>query len=243
MDVAVPSGAIAAVRLPGGEGEGVTSADLPTGDGSRAVAPTDVAPTAGNRGDALCIAAGWLTCVVSWVLASAALAVALGAGESVLSNDVMLHWTLAVGNTLLGAFLITRHPRSVIGALLAITGLSRALGVAAQEWSLRGLAGPRPSLPAADVMSWVGAWIWLPSVALASLTVLLFPDGRLPARRWLPVVGLSVASLVLLTVVVPAGMWGFRGRRLLRGAPTPDSSSAQAVNVALALVSALGWSP
>lgn len=40
------------------------------------------------------------------------------------------------------------------------------------------------SLPAGTFMSWLQAWSRLPALGLAPLTVVLFPDGRLPGRRY-----------------------------------------------------------
>jgi hypothetical protein len=44
-------------------------------------------------------------------------------------------------------------------------------------------------------------WMWLPTVGLLAIyLLLLFPDGRLPSRRWRPLAWLSGAVIVLLAV-------------------------------------------
>jgi uncharacterized membrane protein YhaH (DUF805 family) len=56
------------------------------------------------------------------------------------------------------------------------------------------VAGPAGSL---DVLiAWAGAWAWGVGVGLAVVTLLLFPDGHLPSRRWRPVLWVAVAGIV-----------------------------------------------
>jgi hypothetical protein len=44
-------------------------------------------------------------------------------------------------------------------------------------------------------------WLWVPTVGLLGIyLLLLFPDGRLPSRRWRPLAWLSGAVIVLLSV-------------------------------------------
>src|SRR3712207_4701733 len=53
----------------------------------------------------------------------------------------------------------------------------------------------------AVVGAWIGSWYWLLLLALVLVYLpLLFPDGRLPSRRWLPVAVL--AGIGMLGVVV-----------------------------------------
>jgi hypothetical protein len=41
----------------------------------------------------------------------------------------------------------------------------------------------------AIVGAWIGSWYWYLLLALVLIYLpLLFPDGRLPSRRWMPVV-------------------------------------------------------
>jgi hypothetical protein len=46
---------------------------------------------------------------------------------------------------------------------------------------------PGFSLPGAPMMSWLGGWTWFLGYGLLLTYVpLLFPNGRLPSRRWRP---------------------------------------------------------
>ena len=49
---------------------------------------------------------------------------------------------------------------------------------------------------------WIGHWFWWLILALTVIYLpLLFPDGRLPSRRWLPVaVFAGIATLVLVVL-------------------------------------------
>lgn len=62
-------------------------------------------------------------------------------------------------------------------------------------------------------MAWLGFWISMPDTAVIALFLpLLFPDGRLPSRRWRPVAwiagGLAIIA-VLANMFKPASYQGF----------------------------------
>jgi hypothetical protein len=62
-------------------------------------------------------------------------------------------------------------------------------------------------------MAWLGFWISMPGTAVIALFLpLLFPDGRLPSRRWRPVAwaaGVLAVIAVLDTMFKPASYPGF----------------------------------
>ena len=69
------------------------------------------------------------------------------------------------------------------------------------------------ALPAARQVGAVAEWVFFAVVALVALTLLLFPSGTLPSRRWRPVAVLNLlATAVLLAgfIVVPRGRWRCR---------------------------------
>ncbi len=56
------------------------------------------------------------------------------------------------------------------------------------------------SVPFPVVAAGISDWIWVPAVGLLGTYVLvLFPDGRLPSRRWRPLAWLSGAVILLLS--------------------------------------------
>jgi hypothetical protein len=59
------------------------------------------------------------------------------------------------------------------------------------------------SVPFPVVIAGINNWLWVPAVGLLGTYLpLLFPDGRLPSRRWRPLAWLSGAVLVLTSVGV-----------------------------------------
>ncbi len=61
-----------------------------------------------------------------------------------------------------------------------------------------GLLARPGSVPFPAEVGWLGEWLWVPAIGLlGTYLILLFPDGRLPSRRWRPVAWLSGAVIVL----------------------------------------------
>jgi signal transduction histidine kinase len=96
-----------------------------------------------------------------------------------------------------GAFIASRVPGNPIGWLfLVVTGLA-AVGHVSGEYA-EYAAGTSPGrLPAPAWVGWFSEWTWIPMLALmGTFLFLLFPDGRLPSRRWRPVAWYAGALLV-----------------------------------------------
>ncbi len=93
----------------------------------------------------------------------------------------------------------SRWPRNAIGWIFCWLGLSFLLGSASEEYALYALVTEAGSLPGAEGMLWLTALFGGPIVfALFALVFLLFPDGRLPSRRWRPVIWLELVAVVCL---------------------------------------------
>jgi hypothetical protein len=86
-----------------------------------------------------------------------------------------------------GRLIASRVPRNAIGWLLGLMGLSLAASVLTEQYALYGLATALGSLPAARLAGWAADLLVSLTVLLLFFVVLLFPDGRLPSRRWRPV--------------------------------------------------------
>jgi signal transduction histidine kinase len=183
--------------------------------------------------------AGWLGLALTLGCVTLAVSLTVVDRRSLLADDVALSCVIGVGASLVAAFILTRHPGNGIGWLFAVTGLSRAIAGAATAWCLHAVVVRPGSLPAGAFASWLQAWTALPALGLAPLTVVLFPDGQLPGRRWRAVPVLAGVVVALFAVVVPIGMWPYRGVRLLPDAPVPDTTDAKAVNAAMGLAAVL----
>ena len=87
---------------------------------------------------------------------------------------------------LVGAMIASRRARNPIGWLCLTIGLLWMFSGALDYYDVYGMMRPG-SLPFPLAMAWVNNWLWVPSVGLMGTYVfLLFPDGRLPSRRWRP---------------------------------------------------------
>lgn len=102
-----------------------------------------------------------------------------------------------------GAVLAWFRPRNAVGWLLLAGGLGHLVSAALAPVGVIGLAAEWPIvLTRALATVFVVAWgLGLPT--LFFLALLLFPDGRVPSRKWSWLAGLIVASAVW-SVVTPA---------------------------------------
>jgi hypothetical protein len=90
-----------------------------------------------------------------------------------------------------------------MGQLFMGLGLVVALAAFAEMYAIYGLlvAAARPLL-GARLMGWLSIWIIYPFFPTGiALPYLLYPDGRLPSRRWRPVAWLAVITMVANTLV------------------------------------------
>jgi hypothetical protein len=101
---------------------------------------------------------------------------------------------------IMGALIASRRPHNPIGWIcLAVGSLFLLLGVS-EYYSVYGVAEPG-SVPFPIGVAWLSNWLWMPAVGLfATYLFLLFPDGRLPSRRWLPLAWFSGALIVVLSL-------------------------------------------
>ena len=101
-----------------------------------------------------------------------------------------------------GVIIASRRPDHPIGWLFCAVGLLAGVNHFFAEYAIFALLTQPGSLPGGQASAWVAAWPWMPSNALLVFVALLFPDGRLPSRRWLPFAWLNVVVAVVGTVAV-----------------------------------------
>jgi hypothetical protein len=157
----------------------------------------------------------WAMGVVSAGLGIGAVILAGRNGES-LAELVFNHHAIgivtAIGLSVLGALIASRRPRNPIGWLMSVAAL--LLGVFSFTQQYAPLAAAE-SLPGVGVASWLASWTNLPGIAITiTFVILLFPDGRLPSRRWRPVAWLMAAATVVPAVVLAVRAWPVRGPEL-----------------------------
>src|SRR5215213_4532745 len=136
-------------------------------------------------------ALAWLLCTVSLAL------VVLGLLVTVIGSSMALtfYWTkwrdqaillvAIIGAPLLGGLIASHRPRNPYGWLWCGLGLGAALWMFAQTYYTFAMTVGVGSLLARNLVLFVGAWVgWVVVATLIPCVLLLFPDGKLPSRRW-----------------------------------------------------------
>ncbi len=101
---------------------------------------------------------------------------------------------------IVGALIASRRPRNPVGWICLADGFLWMLLGLFDFYSVYGLARPG-SVPFPAAVAGLGEWLWVPTVGLIVIyLILLFPDGRLPSRRWRPLAWISGAIIVLASV-------------------------------------------
>ena len=87
---------------------------------------------------------------------------------------------------IVGALIASRRPQNPIGWICLAAGLFWMLANLSSGYGTYGLLVARPgSVPFPAAIGSLGVWMWAPALGLmGTYLILLFPDGRLPSRRW-----------------------------------------------------------
>jgi signal transduction histidine kinase len=106
---------------------------------------------------------------------------------------------LALAFATVGAIVAARVPGNAVGRIFLAIGVSTGVGLLVYAYATYGLAeGSRPFGVVAV------AWLWnpvsQPTAPLLGLALLLFPDGRLPSRRWRAAGAIAWLSVIVLVV-------------------------------------------
>ena len=110
-------------------------------------------------------------------------------------------FVISIGAYAAVGWLVTRtRPANAIGWLFLIVAALTGVRAASDGAMQHALAIQQAEVWYGSWGAWVAVWVWFPLFVSATLfTLLLFPDG-LPSRRWRPVLWVSLAASVLLTV-------------------------------------------
>jgi hypothetical protein len=101
----------------------------------------------------------------------------------------------------LGALLASRRPGNPIGWILCVASLSLGVTGLARGWYVHSFYAETGARPAPEALLWVANSIWVWGfIPLMTALLLLFPDGRLPSRRWWPAAALTGLAMSALTV-------------------------------------------
>ena len=125
-----------------------------------------------------------------------------------------------------GALTASRRPGNLIGWMCLAVGVLWWLIILSGDYGAYGVAVPGSVPFPATVYALSYSWLWVPAVGLLGIyMILLFPDGRLPSRRWRPLAWFAGAVIAVESVAVfvtPGPLDGLGGARNpfgLEGAP------------------------
>ena len=151
--------------------------------------------------------AAWL----AWALAALSVALFVASGVLyVLAHSAqfpvdwvvfLVDWGLFLAFPIVGALIASRRPENPIGWICLASGLLFMLLAVTDNYSIYGVARP-DSVPFPVAVGTIGnQWLWVPTVGLLGIyLILLFPDGKLPSKRWRPLAWFSGVMIVVLSI-------------------------------------------
>ena len=99
---------------------------------------------------------------------------------------------------LAGALIASKRPKNPIGWICLAAGIFWMLATMTGPYAWYGIVARPGSVPFPATIGSLTEWLWTPALGLlGTYLVLLFPDGRLPSRRWRLLAWLSGAVIVL----------------------------------------------
>jgi hypothetical protein len=152
----------------------------------------------------------WSLCALCLVLIALTLLVYFLGWSTPLPNgwspwrDQVIETVGNIGAPVLGGLIASRRPANPYGWLWLGFGLSFQLMTFVQTYALYALVLEPGSLPAPrTIVTSIAPEGFIGALTLAPFILLLFPDGRLPSRRWRFLAWVVVAVGVLLMILSP----------------------------------------
>ena len=146
---------------------------------------------------------------LAWVLWAATASLVAGALALGLANrpeipifDVPFH-VISLTFATLGVMISSRRPANVMGWIFLAVGLLDGVHIFFGQYAKVALAPDGLALPGGALVAWLSMLAQNSYPVSIIFLVLLFPDGRLPSRRWRPL-ALAMGSFLALTLVVGA---------------------------------------
>jgi len=157
-----------------------------------------------------CARLAWTLLLLIVMLMAAGLVLALAGRET--WNDSLAEIPVEFVFAVVGA-LVAARTGNRLGWLFLAASLVGAVDVVTQAYAARTTGA---ELPGAAWVAWTFTLLLGITAPLYFLTPLLFPDGRLPSRRWWPVVWLAIVSVLrqMVTVALSDANFSSNFRRL-----------------------------
>jgi hypothetical protein len=116
---------------------------------------------------------------------------------------VLLRMSGQVAFPTVGLIIAARRPANPLGWLLLLFGLSLGANEFLRVYAEYTLLYRPGALPGGLAIAWVSTWIWAFIYPILAFVLLLFPDGRLPSRRWRPFAWIAGLFNGLFLLIVP----------------------------------------
>ncbi len=152
-----------------------------------------------------------------------------------LLSRILLFLPTLVAFPTVGALIASRRPTNPIGWLLIVIGILGATGGFAEGYWRYALVVQPGSLPAGELMLWIGSRPYNLNIVPIMLAMMLFPTGRPPSPRWWIAGWLVVAGIVIteLTAALKPGS-------LVEGMPIDNPLGIPGGAGVLEMISTLG---
>jgi hypothetical protein len=167
----------------------------------------------------------WSLAGLSLTMAAASVALYIASGSmqppsnwgTAGASGVLIYVLPFLAFPLVGALIASNRPKNPIGWICLAIGIIWMIVPISTSYGVYGLVVRPGSVPFPAAIGSLAEWIWVPAVGLLGIyLILLFPDGRLPSRRWRPVAWLSGAVIILVSAgfaLSPGPMEGLPGIR------------------------------
>jgi hypothetical protein len=111
----------------------------------------------------------------------------------------VLAGVLSLAYPTVGALIVSRLPTNFIGWILCGLGLLLAAQRMIASYADYALV-ENFALPGGEYVAWFATWAWVAVPTLAVFLVLLFPEGRLPSRRWRTLAWVALCGAALTAI-------------------------------------------
>lgn len=112
-------------------------------------------------------------------------------------DPVPLDIAVAVFFSTMGVLVIWHKPGNVLGWMMLVIAAWDGVGLLLTVLTGSFAAGA----PGVGALMWVQSWLWAPPIwAITTLLPMIYPDGRLPSRRWWWAVWLTFAGMAVYCV-------------------------------------------
>jgi hypothetical protein len=186
----------------------------------------------------------WGSAAVAALVLLAGWGLSLAGSSLEASTLTALVGAIVVGFAGVGALIASRHPANPIGWLFCGIGVAGALMSLSRGYAEYWLDGNAASTSLGELAASYGDVSWTPAILpAATFLLLLFPNGRLPSRRWRPVAwcaGLGIALVFVGDFTSPGPLEDYPHVVNAYGVDSPVLDLVEVIGALLLLVALVG---